>query len=172
MKRHAGFTLTELMMVLVVMGIVLAFAFPSFRDWLLKLQIRTSAESVLHGLQLSRAEAVKRNATVNFTLSGGTGWSVSDGATTIQTRPSGEGTSTAYIAVTSPSSTLPYTLSFNGLGRLAAPNSAVSLSFTNTAGGACTASGPVNCLVVQVTVAGQIRMCNPAPDKVGTPMAC
>lgn len=172
MKPARGFTLTELMVTLAVLGILLAVAFPSFRDWMLKVQIRTATEAVLHGLQLSRTEAIKRNGSVTLTLSGGTGWTIADGGGIIQSRPSGEGSSSAYIAITSPSSSLPYSLSFNSLGRLTSPGVGVVIAVTGVSGSDCTSAGPTNCLVVEISTAGQIKMCDPSPAKLNTPMAC
>lgn len=178
MKRSRGFTLVELVVTLAVLGIILGIAIPSFASWLLKLQIRNAGESVLHGLQLARSEAIKRNGAVTLTLTGGTGWTItqtdSAGTTTdIQARPSGEGSQAASITITSPSGTVfPFAMTFGSLGRLTNPAAGVTLSAVGTAGADCTAAGPESCLVVQVSAGGQIRMCDPSPAKYSTPQAC
>lgn len=65
--RH-GLTLIELMVALVVLGAMLAMALPSVGSWLRNTQIRNAAESLSSGLQLARAEAVRRNQNVMFSL--------------------------------------------------------------------------------------------------------
>ena len=64
----AGFTIIELMIVLVVLGVVLTLGMPSISGWLQNTQIRTAAEGMVSGLQLARAEALRRNAIVRFQL--------------------------------------------------------------------------------------------------------
>lgn len=173
MKRQAGFSLVELMVTIAVLGIILGIAAPSFQDWITKLQIRNAAEAVLHGLQLARTEAIKRNGSVTMTLTGGTGWSIIDsGGATIQARPNGEGSKSAFITVTSPSSALPFSVTFSGLGRVTAPATGVTLSIVGTSGSDCTATGPTGCLVIQTSIGGQVHMCNPSPTMYSTPQAC
>ncbi len=67
-SRSLGFSLIELMVGLVIMGILIAIAVPSFQNWLLNAQIRNAAESIQLGMQRARAEAVARNTNVSFIL--------------------------------------------------------------------------------------------------------
>ena len=66
--RSRGFTIIELMMGLMLLGVLLVLAFPSFTQILHNMKLRTSAESILAGLQAARAEALKRNQSVEFLL--------------------------------------------------------------------------------------------------------
>jgi type IV fimbrial biogenesis protein FimT len=75
-KSAEGFTLIEIMVAVAIMGILLSVAAPNFRAWILNSQIHAAAESVQTGLQRARAEAVKRNRTVEFVLLGGNSWAV------------------------------------------------------------------------------------------------
>ena len=65
---HRGFTPIELMVVLVMIGVLLVTLAPSMIEWLRNLQVRSAAESISTGLQKARAEAVRRNQNVYFSL--------------------------------------------------------------------------------------------------------
>lgn len=181
---HHGFTLIELAIGMLIIGILLASAAPSFRGWIQNSQIRTAAESIQNGLQLARVEAVRRNASVQFVFGTGSGWTVGcttpvdlngngiedpgDCPATIQSRSGAEGSSNAGVAVT-PSGTPAIT--FNGLGRAPAGN--VTIDVTNSTGGACAPSGPMRCLRVVTSIGGQVRMCDPALTLSSTyPQGC
>lgn len=64
--RHAGVSLIELLIGLVIVAVLLTMAVPWFGTFLQNAQIRNGAESVLSGLQLARAEAIRRNVLVRF----------------------------------------------------------------------------------------------------------
>ncbi len=68
MKTWRGFSLVELIIGVAILGVLLAIAMPAFSNWLRNAKVRTAAESVQNGLQLARAEAVRRNTTVGFRL--------------------------------------------------------------------------------------------------------
>lgn len=63
-----GFTLIELMVGITIIGLLLTQALPSFTTWLRNLQIRNSAEAVLNGLQLAKAQAVRSNTNTELLL--------------------------------------------------------------------------------------------------------
>lgn len=156
--REKGFTLLELMIGVAVIGILLVLGLPSYRTWIQNTQIRTLSDSLLNGLQLARAEAVKRNGAVTFTLNGNS-WTVTDASgTTIQSRSGTEGTTNATISATPAGTTA---ISFNGLGR-STVGSVVRFDVSNPTGGTCQASGgTMRCLRVEVQIGGQVRMCDP-----------
>ncbi len=64
--HHHGFTIIELMVVLVVMGLLMTVGVPSFRALMADNQANNSAQEMLYALQLARAEAVKRNQMVSL----------------------------------------------------------------------------------------------------------
>lgn len=66
--RDAGFSLIELLIGVTIAGILLVMGIPSFKSWLQNTEIRTAAESIQNGLELARAEAVRRNTQVRFQL--------------------------------------------------------------------------------------------------------
>lgn len=181
--RIKGFTLTELMITVVLLGVVLVMGIPSFKTWLQNQQIKAMAASVLNGLQLSRAEAVKNNSTVTFALANDYSWTITaechapSGCTTtsgttaqgntytVQSRTAGEGGKNAVVTPSNVSVT------FNGVGRAA--SGAGDFDITNPAGGTCeSAGGQMRCLRIQVRVGGEVRMCNPTLSSATDPRGC
>ncbi len=158
----------EIMIALVIVAILVSMAAPGFMIWIQNTQIRTAAEAVLNGLQMTRAEAVRRNEQVTFSLVG-FDWNITDSTgAVIESRLSEEGSRNAVITVTG---ALP--LTFNGLGRplggtaaIGGDNDAVQIRVSNPSGGTCQDSGgEMRCLEVRVTLSGQVRMCDPKlPD--------
>ena len=197
-RLQRGFTIVELMIGVALLAIVLAIGGPSFSTWMQNLQIRNMSEAMQNGLQLARAEAVRRNAQVRFQLvnslaagcalsTAGPNWIVSmdsavgDCASTnmadaaapaaprvIQSRSSGEGSRNAIVAASQSS------IVFNGLGRVTpAPLADITINVTNPSGGACSsASGPMRCLRLVVGAGGQVRMCDPRTSFNGTSEGC
>lgn len=188
-REERGVGLIELMIGLVIVAILLGMAVPGFTTFLQNSQIRTAADAIQNGLNLARAEAVRRNTNIQFVLGTGSSWTVgcatavgdldgdgvADCPATIQSRPAGEGSSkaavtTSEVVASTGAAAAPAvfssTLAFNGLGQavsstLAKGNNAV-FSITNPTGGSCATAGPMRCLRVIVTSAGQVRMCDPA----------
>lgn len=189
-----GTTLIELLIGMVIVAILFTMGAPSFSDWIQNTRIRSSAESILNGLQLARAEAVRRNAMVRFQLvdnltnactltsvrpnwvvsqddaTGNCGKEPSDTAPRIIQKHSSTEGSTAGIDV----STVNALLTFNGLGRattLAAGSNAV-ITVSNPEIDDCMPSGTMRCLRIVVSSAGQVRMCNPAFARADNPQGC
>ena len=67
-QYQRGLTMIELMIGLTIFTMLLLLGAPSFSAWIQSSHIRNSAESIQNGLTLARAEAVRRNVTVNFQL--------------------------------------------------------------------------------------------------------
>jgi type IV fimbrial biogenesis protein FimT len=63
-----GFSLIELMVALAVIAVVLALGLPNVSVWIQNTQLKTAAEGVVSGLQMARAEALRRNVNVRFQL--------------------------------------------------------------------------------------------------------
>jgi type IV fimbrial biogenesis protein FimT len=61
-------TLIELLVAMAVVVILLVAVSGNFGAWLANVQIRTATESMQNGLQLARAEAIRRNRSVMFWL--------------------------------------------------------------------------------------------------------
>jgi len=196
-KRTHGFTLIELLTTLAVLALLLMVGLPSMTTWLQNQQLRTSAESLQAGLQFARAEALRRNAPVRFQLvdtltaacaltNTGTNWIVSlqdptglcdvnpsdtNAPLAIQKRSGAEGTPNAVIAGTNGAATA-NTVTFNGLGRVSGAGPITRIAVSNTSGGACQPAGPMRCLRLDISSAGQVRMCDPAVTDNTDPRFC
>jgi type IV fimbrial biogenesis protein FimT len=166
--RNAGVTLIELLIGMVIVSLTVTLGLPSVTTWIQNAQLRSAAETVQSGLQLARAEAVRRNALVGFSMAGpDTSWSVDvmNPATPVQARTAAEGTPNAQIATTNP------LIVFDGLGKATVPGTA-TIQITNPAGGACKPLGNMNCLNVTVSAGGQIKMCDPTVVAATDTRAC
>ncbi len=88
-RRSHGFNMVELAIVMGVIAIVSAVAFPSFMGMIGNAQIRSVGESLRNGMQLARAEAVTRNQQVRFKLNSNNSWEV--GCVTVVGDTDGDG---------------------------------------------------------------------------------
>lgn len=183
LARQSGVTLIELVIAIAVLGIVIAMGLPSYSNWIANSQIRTTAESLLAGLQLARNEAVRRNTSVRFSLvtnltntcqlsSTGTNWIVSrldpagkcgNGTSDIdpfiiQLKASAEGGSNATINADGTN------VVFNGIGRVVTSVGQISQISIDSSS---LPSAQTRDLRIVIGSAGEIRMCDPDPN-VGT----
>lgn len=200
-RRCRGVTLIELMIGVSLVAIVLALAMPSFSVGAQNRQIRSAADAIQNGLTVAKTEALRRNRSVTFELQPNAAWRVGCTTTdttvvdgeqvcpeTLQTRSATEGSTQTTVtprqivgtATGTEASTQVFTgnIAFTPLGRVApatlpAGNVAV-FRVTHATGGNCVSAatpGPMRCLTVVVTAAGQVRMCDPATT-AGDPRAC
>jgi len=205
-------TLIEMMIGLAIAIILFVLAVPNFSTFIQNTKIRNAADSIQSGLMLARAEAVRRNANVQFALSGtDSSWTVAcetavgdmdgDGkpdcpgpsptATTpsyIQSRKAAEGSANVVIATseinayTQSAAATPVfsgTISFDSLGRVNGdslnPGDNAIFTITGPQASSCQSQGgTLRCLEVEVTSAGQMRMCDPnlTVSKPSDPQAC
>ncbi len=68
-----GFTLVELIIVISVIGILVAFAVPNFLDWLPNMRLKAAARDLYSNMQKAKIAAIKSNTTVTFSFTPGTG---------------------------------------------------------------------------------------------------
>ena len=195
-KSLAGFTLIELMIVIAVVGVLLAVGLPEAFTWIQNTKIRAKSESLSNGLQLARAEAVRRNTRIQLMLTnstpnaatlpalavGNTGNVTGVNWVVMTYQAAGVYTAADFVQgggneVTNSSaavSSTDATVVFNGLGRSDIVAANMTIQVTNPVGGACVAaSGPMRCLNLVVLPGGQIRMCDPSiASGAGDTRAC
>lgn len=169
-KRHsAGFSLIELMVTVAILGIIAAIAAPTYQTWIQNSKIRTASESIQNGLQLARAEALKKNMSVQFVLTdASSSWRVGcvtpvgdlngDGAddcpATITSRASTEGSADSISVTATPGGAT--TVIFNGLGiRSGGTLTQVQVDSTDLD------TADSRDLQIDITGGGSIRMCDP-----------
>ena len=68
--RAHGFTVTELLVTLVIVAILLSIAAPSYRDYIVESRVSAGASELVAAMQFARTEAVKRNGRVTICTSG------------------------------------------------------------------------------------------------------
>ena len=128
-----GFTLVEMLTVITIAAILLAFGVTGMRDLILNQRIKTASFDVYSSLTYARSEAITRNKTVTITPTGGTwagGWSITDAdGNTLRTQ-----NALPNITVTCPTCSAGV-VAYNGMGRLNLDSTAAAPAFEITAPG-------------------------------------
>jgi len=160
--KSAGFTLIELMLGVAILGILLSVGMPSFTRMIRNAEIRSAAESVSNGVQRARAEAVSRNAKVQFVLGAGTSWDVNfvtnPVSPSLDSRSSSDSINATLTAVASDLSTAATTITFNQLGQVVA-NFPVSPTLSQVT---FAATGGNQTLLIKIGAGGNARVCDPS----------
>lgn len=170
-RRSAGVTLIELMIGILVLSILLAWAAPSFSVFLRNAEIRNAADTAMNGLQKARSEAVRRNRLVEFAFTAGANWTVTQLSPNeeIEVRAGDEGT--AHTQIDSGGSTR---VTFSPLGAPLTANPADgSLPITRIDIDSTIGGDGVRPLAIIISPAGNIRMCDPDTNlPAGDPRRC
>jgi type IV fimbrial biogenesis protein FimT len=143
-----GFTMFELMVVVMVMAIITALAAPSFRSFIASQRIKSASFNLTSALLLARNEALKRNGNVQVVRTGtswNNGWQIK---------------LVSSDAVLGSQNALDNSLSFTGApdsivfdasGRVSSPTAAVRIQLASSAG----TTDAVRC--VALTLSGHAR---------------
>jgi type IV fimbrial biogenesis protein FimT len=158
-----GVSLIETLVALVIVSVLLVAGAPSFASFMQNRKIRNAAQALHSGLSLAKAEAVRRNTIITFTLGAGAAWALTCtnpcNGSDLPSLPAGEISSD--IAITSTDTTL----NFTGFGKvstvLTQGSPAIFVIKKNPPDKCETDGGSIRCLHVEVTSGGQIRSCDP-----------
>jgi type IV fimbrial biogenesis protein FimT len=117
MSSQSGFTIVELMIVVLIVAILSALAVPSMQSLIRTQQVKTISFDIFASLTLARSEAIKRNTNVTMAPAGGgwgTGWTVTDTNGNVL-RTQQYSSSNASVTLTGPANVV-----YNSSGRLTA----------------------------------------------------
>ncbi|MGE0559777.1 MAG: Tfp pilus assembly protein FimT/FimU [Burkholderiales bacterium] len=198
-RPHYGFSLIELIVGLAILAMLMALGVPQYATFISNARLRATTEGVANGLNLARAEAVKRNARVELVLTdeepiealvnglppstSGYNWVVREWVPAtgsynfIEGKVGAEGSgrsegSGVVIASNSADATYDGRIIFTGFGAMAI-GQPVSFQFTYPGAGLCAAAGgPLRCLNINVSPGGQIRVCDPKVTDAKDTRAC
>lgn len=73
-RAPKGFTLVEMMVAIVILGILVTIAAPSFNSFFDQYRVKRAADTVSAFLINAKSEAIKRNATVRTVFKTSTSW--------------------------------------------------------------------------------------------------
>ncbi len=198
-RLQSGFSIVELLIGIAILALLMALGVPEYATFLNNSRVRTTADNLVSGLNMARAEAVKRNARVQFVQTDeepleslvnalpqsttGINWVVREFVPAtgmnnyIEGKSGAEGSGRAdatAVVVTSSSADASYDgiLTFTGFGALTIARP-VQFQVTNPTAGTCAAAGgPIRCLNVVVSSGGQVRICDPNVTAAKDTRAC
>lgn len=160
-NAQRAFTLVELLVTIAVMAVALSLAAPEAAGMIANHKVRNVAQDVLEGLNLARAEAVRRNSPVRFSLAAG-GWTVTQVSSSALLRSSAGSDWTA-VAVT-PGGTAT-TVTFLPTGLLQAGTQLAQVTVASS-------SADAGSRRINIFGGGLIRMCDPDVADANDPRRC
>jgi type IV fimbrial biogenesis protein FimT len=157
LKNSQGVSLVELLIVLMISGILLLVAIPSYVTYLQQNQIIGTTETLFYTMQYARSEAIKQNRTVYVSFQTGDNWcyGVNPGSACTCTTAN-----SCTLGVTQSNSSQALALSSSGL-------STTSVSFDPVHGASYTngsltftLAGSSNAMSVKVNIQGNLQVCS------------
>ncbi|MGZ8259039.1 MAG: pilus assembly FimT family protein [Caldimonas sp.] len=195
-----GFTIIELLVGITLLAVLIGLGAPAMSTYLQNSKLASAASSYYTGLQMARAEAIRRNVRTEFVLTddpvsqadlantltpavAGSNWVIRSAsgpaafASAVEAKAGAEceGSSAAAALVVTGSASAPAVfdgrIPFNGFGGTA-DGASYAISITNPAIGTCVAvGGKVRCRRIAISPGGQIVSCDPAAP-AGDSRAC
>ncbi|NCA69853.1 MAG: prepilin-type N-terminal cleavage/methylation domain-containing protein [Sphingobacteriia bacterium] len=179
-RAHAGFTLIELMVALLVVAILISLSAPMMRDLVTRNRLKTAAQAFAEDLQWTRSEAIRRNQELFVTIDSATwcyGISLSNACDCRLTDPR----DTTACALPTAGEAVLKTVSGQGFPgvRIAESTFGGAPAWTRfeprrttaRVGSLTFAAGDRASLRVVVSLLGRVRICTPAGSVAGYP-AC
>lgn len=196
--RCGGFTLIEMIVTVAILSILLAIAAPSFQTLLANMRLRSTAESLMAGLQLARTEALRRNTSVSFWMvnnlnagcalsASSTTWVVSldnlqggcnaapslnDSPRIVQIRAGNEVVGNVTISAINAANAATSCATFTGFGAVSGGCTGVNNSTPIAAIDVTSNVANTRALRIQVAGGGSLRLCEPAINTAGDPRRC
>lgn len=180
-----GFTLVEMVVVLAVFGLLLMAAVPSFSSYAANNNLRNTAELFYSAAQKARAEAIRRNDTIELVLTNDTppaSGAANVGTAVMSLVESANGTNwvirapnalgadrliDSKVATELGGGTITLNaggttkIQFNGMGETTSA-STVMVQFRHASQNTdCLLSGGVRCINVRISGGGKVRLCEP-----------
>ena len=195
-----GFTIVELLVGLTLLAVLIGLGAPAMSSYLQSSKLASVAASYFSGVQMARAEAIRRNVRTEFVLTNdnvstadiantvtpavaGRSWIVRAAsgpaafasAVEVKAGAEGEGSAAAAAIVVTGSASAPAVfdgrIPFNGFGATA-DGAPYSIEITRPGAGTCVhLGGNVRCRRIMVSPGGQITSCDPAAP-AGDSRAC
>jgi type IV fimbrial biogenesis protein FimT len=193
-ESSRGFTIIELMIALTLFSVLAVLAVPAFTDMLQNQKIRSKAESITAGLQTARQEALRLNQPVTFALvlalpeanassvdanPVGQDWVVAqvpgggDPIVVFGSQVSGESGGERPPHLILDPVGAPGSIVFSPLGDTDLDEPTIFNVWGPTGNPVdCKPAGKLQCLAIEVSPTGQIRMCNPEITAIGDTRKC
>jgi type IV fimbrial biogenesis protein FimT len=172
-RRQTGVTLVELLIAVALFSLLVGIGVPTFLSWIQNSQVRTGADAMIAGIQLARAEAIRRNKPVEFIVRQGADWSVVlvNPRTTLQERKGSAGSKNAVFQVTPGGADR---VTFNPIGAPSGSNQdgSAPIQQVDITSSQKDVSG-LRPLRIVISVSGSVRMCDPDTNlQAGDPRRC